>query len=900
MDLLDDVKSINIKSLIEKETKSEFNRANILAVCPFCGSGKGKNKSSAFSVNKEKNYYKCFSCGSKGSTIDFMMNLNQTWKEKDSIKYLCETYLNSRQHVFTPAIELTPFQKTIYAIKNNSRSKATLYLQSRNIDTLALPKTSYYYDSHSDAVVFLDSRQKLINRRMINPASNMPKAKNTGSLNGSIFDELYNSTSDTVYLHEGIVNALSMPKYSSIALFSTENKIRSFNPLNKYIENKHVILAFDNDDAGNRFAEYYNSFLLSNRFDIRSLSRLIYPPGKDANDLLIAKRLDHFLAKKANYSLIWEDITSTPIPMDSEDKTSENDEFYFYKEDGCYVSKESFRGKPVVKKLSNFLMEIIYHLVNGTKDSSRIIKFQRYSKEIIVEELYSSELNLERFKKIIRSISGKGLSFFGSTAQLEHILSYLQDQEERAEAITQLGYQSRSGNYCFADAIITNENKTYYPDKLGIADCGENSKFYLAASSKANLSNDAYLSERKFTYKEGTLNFQNWSDHIYKAYGMNGAIGISFIILALFRDFIIKITGFFPFLFLFGDQGAGKSNFVNFFLHLFGEPGNGISLLNSTNKGFSRSLTQRKNALYYLKEYTNAIDKKTVDVFKTGYDGELYTMAQKSNDSKTITLEISSACMVDGNELPTSEAALFARMIVLHFESNNFSEESTRSYKTLLEHRSKGFGQITREILRFRSVFIQNYNKLYEGIFTELKSTTDSQLEISDRQLRHIALILTPVKLLQGYLSFPMRYEEFSQEVIENFKMQSEMGNEIKDVSIFWEAIAFKLTDPHTSPKENVHFQKDPLKEILYLKFRLVYPFYVEYVKKNNLRILDSHSLKELITSSGNKTFIPNNSQQARGGKAYTKKNFGSCYRFKYETTPDQQGISINGIELNL
>jgi hypothetical protein len=900
MDLLEDVKAISIKSLIEKETKSAFNKANILAECPFCGSGKGKNKSSAFSVNKEKNFYKCFSCGSKGSTIDFMMNLHQTWKEKDSIKYLCEKYLNGIHNVFTSAIELTPLQKTVYAIKNNSRSKATLYLQSRNIDTTALPSTSYYYDSHSNAVVFLDSRQKLINRRMIIPASNMPKAKNTGSLNGSIYDELYNRTSDTVYLHEGIINALSMPKCSSIALFSTENKIRSFSTLNRYIENKHVILAFDNDDAGNRCAEYYKSFLLSNRFDIRSLSRLIFPQGKDANDLLLATSLDDFLSKKSNYRLVWEDITSTPIPMDSEDKTSENDEFYFYKEDGCYVSKETFRGNPVVKKLSNFLMEIIYHLVNGTKDSSRIIKFQRYSKEIIVEELYSSELNLERFKKIIRSISGKGLSFFGTTAQLEYILSNLQDREQQADAITQLGYQSKSSNYCFADAIITGENKIFYPDKLGIVDCGENSRFYLAASSKANRSNDAYLSERKFTYKEGTLNFQDWSDHIYKAYGMNGAIGISFIILALFRDFVIRETGFFLFLFLFGDQGSGKSNFVNFFLHLFGEPGNGISLLNSTNKGFSRSLTQRKNALYYLKEYTNAIDKKTVDVFKTGYDGELYTMAQKSNDSKTITLEISSACMVDGNELPTSEAALFARMIVLHFESNNFSKESTQSYQKLLEHRNKGFGQVTREILKLRSKFIQDYSKINEEIFKELKTDTVSKIEITERQLRHIALVLTPVKLLQGYLKFPFKYEKFSKEVIENFKLQSELGNEIKDVSIFWEAIAFKLTDPHTRPKENIHFQKDQFKEILYLKFRLVYPFYVEYVKKNNLRVLDSHSLKELITSSGNKTFIPNNSQQTRGGKAYTKKNFGSCYRFKYETTPDQRGISINGIELNL
>ncbi|MCG8698391.1 MAG: HAMP domain-containing histidine kinase, partial [Bacteroidales bacterium] len=68
--------------------------------------------------------------------------------------------------------------------------------------------------------------------------------------------------------------------------------------------------------------------------------------------------------------------------------------------------------------------------------------------------------------------------------------------------------------------------------------------------------------------------------------------------------------------------------FINFFLRLFGEPNKGISLLNSTDKGFSRSLTQRNNALYYLKEYSNSIDKKTVDVFKI--------LKQKEKDANVI------------------------------------------------------------------------------------------------------------------------------------------------------------------------------------------------------------------------------------------------------------------------
>ena len=232
-------------------------------------------------------------------------------------------------------------------------------------------------------------------------------------------------------------------------------------------------------------------------------------------------------------------------------------------------------------------------------------------------------------------------------------------------------------------------------------------------------------------------------------------------------------------------------------MHLFGEPNHGISLLNSTDKGFSRSLTQRSNALYYLKEYTNVIDKKTVDVFKTGYDGELYTMAQKSNDNKTTTLEINSACMVDGNELPTSEAALFARMIVLHFEDNKFSDETTEAYKTLLQEKEHGFCNITRELFKYRSYFEKQFKTVYNEVFQQVKSVINAETELADRQIRHIALLLTPVKLLQGKLTFPYDLDTYQDAVIENAKMQDEMASDLKDVSIFWSAIAYKVADPY-------------------------------------------------------------------------------------------------------
>ena len=899
MQTIEKVKQIDIKVLIEKETGSYFDKNNMLEKCPFCGSGKGTNQSPAFSIKKKDNFFKCFSCGTGGSTIDFVIAINTGWKKHQAINYLKEEYLGITEVYHTSHHTMSTFDKTIFAITNNPIHKATAYLKTRGIDTELLPLESYWYDTHANAIVFMDAQNQLINRRMLQPEQGKPKAKNQGLLNESIYDKLFKPQMGTVFIHEGIINALSMPNYSCIALFSTENKVKDTVVLRKYVEGKHVVLAMDNDNAGNRCAEYYHDFLRVNRFNIQSLHRLVFPEKEDANDLLQSGNLKEYIQDQNNYQMLWEDIVTKPIALDSEDKQEDNEEYYFFMEDGSYYMKETIKGKPIVKKLSNFLMESVYHLMDGTKESRRLVKFQRNTGEITVNEIMSSELSLDRFKKVIRSISSRGLTFFGNTGQLDHILTYMYDREKNAIAINQLGYQHEHNAYCFADAIITNGNTLVYPDKLGIVSHNDVS-LYLPPFAYTNLKDKSYSAQRKFTYKAGNLNFNDWADLIYKAYGINGAIGISFIILALYRDFILELTGFFPFLFLFGDQGAGKSNFVNFFLHLFGEPNHGISLLNSTDKGFSRSLTQRSNALYYLKEYTNAIDNKTVNVFKTGYDGELYTMAQKSNDNKTTTLEISSACMVDGNELPTSEAALFARMIVLHFEDNIFSDETTEAYKTLLKEKEQGFCNVTRELLKYRNLIETKFKMEFDGIFQEIKTRLASEMELADRQIRHIALLLAPVKLLQSKFTFPFDFETYKEAVIENVKKQDEMANDLKDVSIFWSAIAFKIADPYSGIREGAHYIKDPIKKILYIKFKLLYLFYIDYISKNKLHFLEMNSLRELLTAKGNKSFIPNTSQKSRNIKSYTHKTLGSCYMFKYESLEDSNVIMIDGVELNI
>jgi hypothetical protein len=159
--------------------------------------------------------------------------------------------------------------------------------------------------------------------------------------------------------------------------------------------------------------------------------------------------------------------------------------------------------------------------------------------------------------------------------------------------------------------------------------------------------------------------------------------------------------------------------------------------------------------------------------------------------------------------------------------------------------------------------------------------------------------LLTPIQLLQNTLVFPFEFEVYKESVIENTIKQNEMASTIKDVTIFWEAIAFKLNQPKNEIAQNNLFVKDPVKRIIYMKYKPLFPYYKEYVKKNGLNDLDSSSLLSLLTSKGNKDFIPNTTQKLRD-KSIIKKGFGSCYMFRYDDIPEGNGIIINDVELNL
>lgn len=594
------------------------------------------------------------------------------------------------------------------------------------------------------------------------------------------------------------------------------------------------------------------------------------------------------------------DYLKDKIP-DSKDASIDQKEFGYFIKNGKYF-KEEVRGKNNSKhELSNFVMQILFHLENGTNNSKRIIKIQRYTGEVYIIEVASSEMKRETFETILKS---KRCTFLGGVEMLNIIFCRLMDKELEASYIDMIGYIPAHNVYAFADSVFTSGNQLIKVDELGVITLpDENKKIYLPSSGIANNKDSSQDNKRLYCFRPGNLDFEKWAKLYYEAWESKGAIGILFLIISVFRDIIYDRVGFFPFLFLFGGAGSGKTSFVKRMLAVLGNDLTGIALNNSTITGLSRIVSTRNNSIFYFKEYTRATDDKAQDFILNAYDGAGRTTGMKTNDNSTQSFKIQSGIIFDGNELPQDKHAVFSRMILLSFESDVFTDSQKNAFEILKDEFENGFGNVLLEILQHRNYFKENFKNIFNHNLQELKDS-GSMLDFSERMLSHIALLLTPAKLLWGKLPFPFDFKEITNEIIERARAQNSLLKSSNAVTIFWESFAYCVRsgyvteyEEHLGNSKTSDYRVKSIDSIIQIRFKNLYPKYSKYCRENNIKSLDSNTLISNLTEKGNKSFIPG-TQESRKGVTYMDKKFGSCYQFAF--LKKENCIEINEVEIML
>jgi len=619
---------------------------------------------------------------------------------------------------------------------------------------------------------------------------------------------------------------------------------------------------------------------------------------------------------------------------DEAQKENHSEEHGFLIINGCFYKRETYKQKTAEIPISNCVFKVLYHLPDSARDSVRLVYIQRNDSEKFLILVKSSELRPEIFEVILKS---HGCTFWGDARTLKRIFALCMANEEDASEVQKLGWNAELGIFALGDAIYDGKD-VLFPDELGIIKLGPNEEvkgsinnkdklrqisnevkphklIYLPGASNQNRHSAEWGHVNSYNYRPGQLNFSQFASLYCKAYGQNGYIGTIFLIASIFRDIIMKKLSFFPYLFLFGDLGTGKSNFVKFLLTVFGTEDKGLSLGNTTMVGLTRKLSQFSNGLIYAKEYSYILDLTLDNILLSLYDGVGRNTGQKSMDNRTVQSDPTSALILDGNQTPTRKSAVASRVIILSFQTYEFSDFERDAFIRLDDHSKSGFHNVLIEILQLRNIVETRFTETFEETFKEIrKNVTDSNdfdreqflAPMSNRFLNHAALLLTIHKLASSSLSLPFSYSELKEFVYETMNDHHDLLRESNETSIWWQAFAFSVGKGYLYEYQGNGAGQFRIKRnenglsILQIKIDRIWPLYGRYCRDNGYSALDLSSMRMLLTSSSNKDLVRSNQKGRKN--SYTDKVFGSCYQFHISriTDPESGHTSnwVGGVEM--
>lgn len=566
-------------------------------------------------------------------------------------------------------------------------------------------------------------------------------------------------------------------------------------------------------------------------------------------------------------------------------KTKERDRVWV--SDGQYVGEDA-KGFPRV--FTNFTMNVLF-LLQSRQSPKRIIFLKNVEgKEVIKEMTMDDLVSVNNLRKAL--ISEGNFIYKGDTFELMNLHQMLFKDEKLAITLTSLGYQRHYDFYAFANGI-TKEGKFYPIDEYGIVKW-ENNLFYLPAYSCLHKETDEeYENERKFKHiVEHDISFEDWAVLFIKVYKQNGYMGICFFVAALFRDFIYGPLKEFPILSLTGQKGSGKSTMAKSIMAMFGIAPNPMNIEagSSTMKAMQRKFAQFKNAIVWIDEYKNEIDKKQVGMLKGLYDGTGYERANTSQDNRTTSTPVTSSTIISGQDMPTVDPALMSRVLLGLFAKNQFTQEEVETIKILQDIEAKGVSSVTVFILAHRELVKQHYQTEFRA-WVKYYSDRFKKLEILDRLWKNVCYVVAPICILVDHNIIDgqktgLTRENLKKHFNEILDTHRSMMNSNQEKSVFWEIVEV-LFEEGIITAEKGHFKFEA--EALALRFTPVFAAYSEKFRRvYNKPGLDKNTLLNYLKNSSE--FI-----EARDSIRFEGGLNTSGYLFKYSSL----GINLvkNGVD---
>lgn len=458
---------------------------------------------------------------------------------------------------------------------------------------------------------------------------------------------------------------------------------------------------------------------------------------------------------------------------------------YFEKDFKYFVETKAERGTKELR-VSNFTKEMLYTFQDGSNNVPHLFKLTKDTGEVALLEITSKDLfNLNSYCAAILGLGG--FNYNGNTYTLKNIVENLYESCKNATYINTLGQNLMRDFYSFHKGILTDKGEYLECNEYGIVEI-ENEYYYIPSGSKQNENNIEFTDDKKFKFIPGKLTLKDFTEKINQIYGIDGIIGLCYTIATIHRDVIFRETNFFPFLFLYGPKGSGKSTYINFFMSFFGESQPEITST-STQKAIERKLAQTNNNIQYVKEFSASFEGVLKDILKNAYDGVGYSRAQTSQNNRTKTSIIQAGLVLDGNYFPTTDGALFSRLLFRVWKPV-FTDQTKMKIQKLQDLIKEGMGLIFSEIYIKRNIFKASFSDTYRDTLIEIKAVSKRKdYYFSERELSHISLIASVFKLSLSVVLDKNYYNHFINSLLESSLHQAQINESIDEVTKFFEAL---------------------------------------------------------------------------------------------------------------
>ncbi len=258
----------------------------------------------------------------------------------------------------------------------------------------------------------------------------------------------------------------------------------------------------------------------------------------------------------------------------------------------------------------------------------------------------------------------------------------------------------------------------------------------------------------------------------------------------MFADVVVRKFNFFPILNLFGPKGAGKTALANCLLQFFGTMPEGPKLPTTSLPSVAEYVGGFNNALVNCDEYKNSLEVGYIEFLKGLWGRIGRTVKNMDRDKKKETSSVNSGIILTGQEMPTADIALFSRILFVAFYKTEYSTIERREFMELKELQDQGFSHITCQLLEYRQAFIDNFDKTYNDVCTEINTKLKGVI-IEDRIYRNWAVIIAGYATIKNFIKMPIPYEALMNMTVDLMKQQNIETKRGSDVMNFWGIVEY-------------------------------------------------------------------------------------------------------------